>query len=172
VKPAREEMFRQVERSLKDDIRPTLGDELKISAFRHMMASLVLTLGRGVGSTFYRAGFDIGVYKAEKHGLKGVDEALDYAVEVFEKTKLGLLNVEEVSEEEVVLTMKESVTADGYDVGEKLCYFQAGFIAGLLQGATGQRWQVKERACVAEGNEECVFVGRVWHDENTWKGGC
>ncbi len=159
----REEIFGRVEESLKnlDEARATLGDEIKLSAVRYMLASMVLTLGRGAGSTFYRAGFDIGVYKAEGEGVEGLEEALEYIKEKFMDTKLGVIEKAEAKDDDSVeIVMKESATAAGYSVDEKLCYFQAGFMAGVLRAATGDRWEVREVECVAEGHDACRFIAQ------------
>ncbi len=159
----RERIFRKVEESLEgiDEARPTLGDEVKLSAVRHMLASMVVTLGRGSGSTFYRAGFDIGIYKAERHGVKGLEEALRYIHDSLKRTRLGLVEEAESREDgSIEIVMTESATAAGYSVNEKLCYFQAGYMAGVLRAATGDRWQVREVECVAEGYDACRFIAQ------------
>ncbi|MEO2241555.1 MAG: V4R domain-containing protein [Euryarchaeota archaeon] len=159
----RERIFRKVEESLEgiEEARPTLGDEVKLSAVRHMLASMVVTLGRGAGSTFYRAGFDIGVYKAERHEVRGLEEALRYIHDSLKRTRLGLVEEAEVKDDgSIEIVMTESATAAGYSVNEKLCYFQAGYMAGVLRAATGDRWQVRELECVAEGHDACRFIAQ------------
>ncbi|WP_456481462.1 V4R domain-containing protein [Methanopyrus sp.] len=157
---SRERIFREVEESLRNvrEVRPELGSDVSLSTLRYILASMVITLGRGAGSTFYRAGYDIGVYKAKSHGLKGIEEALEYVKKAFERTGTGIIERWEVEGDRIEITMRESATAAGYDVGKKLCFYQAGFIAGILHGATGERWEVHETKCMAEGHDHCEFV--------------
>ncbi|WP_457619808.1 V4R domain-containing protein [Methanopyrus sp.] len=157
---SRDIIFLEVEESLKNirEARPELGDEVSLSTLRYILASMVVTLGRGIGPTFYRAGYDIGVYKAESHNLRGAEGAIEYVKRAFEKTRIGIIERWEVEEDRIEITMRESATAAGYNVGRKLCYYQAGFIAGVLHGATGERWEVHETKCVAEGHDHCEFV--------------
>ncbi len=161
MRMSRERIFREVEESLKNiqEVRSELGDNVSLSTLRYILASMVITLGRGVGSTFYRAGYDIGVYKAKSHDLKGIEEAFEYVEKAFERTGTGIIERWEMEEDgKIEITMRESATAAGYDIGKKLCYYQAGFIAGILHGATGERWEVHETKCMAEGHDHCEFV--------------
>ncbi|WP_456434788.1 V4R domain-containing protein [Methanopyrus sp.] len=158
---SRERIFREVEESMKNirEVRSELGGDVSLSTLRYILASMVITLGRGAGSTFYRAGYDIGVYKAKSHGLEGVKEAFEYVEKAFEKTGTGIIERWEIEEgDKIEIIMRESATAAGYDIGKKLCYYQAGFIAGILHGATSERWGVHETKCMAEGHDHCEFV--------------
>ncbi|WP_236953845.1 MULTISPECIES: V4R domain-containing protein [unclassified Methanopyrus] len=158
---SRERIFREVEESMRNirEVRSELGGDVSLSTLRYILASMVITLGRGAGSTFYRAGYDIGVYKAKSHGLEGVKEAFEYVEKAFEKTGTGIIERWEIEEDDKIeIIMRESATAAGYDIGKKLCYYQAGFIAGILHGATSERWEVHETKCMAEGHDHCEFV--------------
>ncbi|WP_232452984.1 V4R domain-containing protein [Methanopyrus sp. KOL6] len=158
---SRERIFREVEESMRNirEVRFELGGDVSLSTLRYILASMVITLGRGAGSTFYRAGYDIGVYKAKSHGLEGVKEAFEYVEKAFEKTGIGIIERWEIEDDDKIkITMRESATAAGYDIGKKLCYYQAGFIAGILHGATSERWEVHETKCMAEGHDHCEFV--------------
>ncbi|WP_457614819.1 V4R domain-containing protein [Methanopyrus sp.] len=157
---SRKIIFLEVEKSLENipKVRPELGDDVSLSALRYIIASMVVTLGRGIGPTFYRAGYDIGIYKAESHDLRGIEGAIEYVKKTFEETRIGIIERWEMEKDRIKITMRESATAAGYSVRRKLCYYQAGFIAGVLYGATGDRWEVQETKCMAEGYDHCEFV--------------
>jgi predicted hydrocarbon binding protein len=57
--------------------------------------------------------------------------------------------------------MDESIYSSGVNnIDMKLDTYLAGILEGALKQSTGERWQVNETKCQANGNENCEFACR------------
>lgn len=74
--------------------------------------------------------------------------------------KMGILRIEEVDEElrEIVLTISEDLDCSGLPiVGESVCNYDEGFIAGILETYTKEKYDVEEIDCWGTGARVCRF---------------
>ena len=78
--------------------------------------------------------------------------------------KIGILRIEsfDMGTGEIVLTVGEDVDCSGLSVtNETVCYYDEGFIAGILEAYTGKAYHVREVDCWASGALTCRFRGTV-----------
>jgi len=78
--------------------------------------------------------------------------------------RIGVLRVEKADLEkmEFVLTVDEDLDCSGLPlVGETVCDYDEGFIAGVLDTYTGKSFDVKEIDCWASGERTCRFFAKL-----------
>lgn len=142
----------------KKDNKRSLGNLIHLSIDQSINYS-VLSISKGhlVLSKF--AGRKLGERIIEKSGKKSLFEAIDFLKELFLNLKIGIMDVK-FNPNEISLSIKESVFSAGVEnIEMKLCAFLSGIIQGsLIQGTEGIKWIVKERTCVANGDEKCEFI--------------
>jgi len=95
---------------------------------------------------------------ASNAGLDDSDATFAYARDLFSYLKAGILHEPIEQGDRLLLRMDESVYASGVsNIGLKLDVFLAGIIEGALRQATGEKWQVDETKCLANGDDFCEF---------------
>lgn len=164
-------------------IRSTIGDYIHIGVLQQMIISLV-ALDNLVPHLLYQSGLDIGKYGIGSNLLItlnpniGVETRLDKRfLEVmrgFEKyfgdnesmnipmklaTSAELVHIEP---QHALLRIDGLASASGAPyVGEPLCHFTAGEIAGITSVLSGKFSVVRETKCVAMGYDHCEFDIRL-----------
>jgi predicted hydrocarbon binding protein len=107
------------------------------------------------GTEFARNVLDL---KADLNGfIAGLQKAL-------QDLKIGILRIEEFNAEngEIVLTVDQDLDCSGLPItNENVCSYDEGFIAGILEVYTGQKYYVREVDCWASGARTCRFRGIV-----------
>ncbi|MEG1836557.1 MAG: 4-vinyl reductase [Synergistaceae bacterium] len=79
---------------------------------------------------------------------------------ILAEEKVGILRVERLDEKtgSVVLTVEEDLDCSGLPpIGETVCNYDEGFIAGVFEAYTKQKYIVKEIDCWATGSRVCRF---------------
>ena len=74
---------------------------------------------------------------------------------------IGVLRIERADFDKMnfVLTVSEDLDCSGVPViGETICVYDEGFIAGGLQAYSGKEFDVKEVDCWASGAKTCRFT--------------
>ena len=74
--------------------------------------------------------------------------------------KIGVLRMEDVNEAtgRMILTVSEDADCSGLPVlGETVCNYDEGFIAGILSAYTGKPYTAVEIDCWATGDRVCRF---------------
>ncbi|MDQ2809630.1 MAG: hypothetical protein M3Z04_22375 [Chloroflexota bacterium] len=116
--------------------RPTLGAPAPVAAFRAIRLG---AMGGMAGS-----GLNGAVYLAGRRWAAGLTFASP--ADLFR----------------TMTELRESLSGSGLPaVGEPLCHFEAGFLAGALAGLTHRRVQVRETACWGTGAQQCLFVAKL-----------
>jgi predicted hydrocarbon binding protein len=78
--------------------------------------------------------------------------------------KIGVLRIEEFNAEtgKTILTIGEDLDCSGLPVtGETVCFYDEGFLAGVLSCYTKRDYNVKEIDCWATGSRVCRFRAEV-----------
>lgn len=147
--------------------RPNLGPTTSVSVYRLMQYTLrdvliqkygveaangiLVEAGKLAGSEFCanvlnrQAGFDAFVAELQEK-LKALN--------------VGILRIEkaDIDKMEFVLTVSEDLDCSGLPLlGETVCDYDEGFIAGILNTYTGKEFNVKEVDCWASGERTCRF---------------
>ena len=77
-----------------------------------------------------------------------------------ETMKIGVLRVEGVNNDDgtIMLTVSEDADCSGLPLlGETVCNYDEGFIAGILSEYTGKNYKAQEIDCWATGATVCRF---------------
>lgn len=97
-----------------------------------------------------------------------LDQSLDAFVSELQQAmqtyKIGVLRIESVDETsgKIVLTVSEDADCSGLPVlGETVCNYDEGFIAGILSKYTGKDYEAIEVDCWATGDCVCRFHANV-----------
>lgn len=163
----------QFEEYLKYDenSRGNLGEELPVLVYRLLEYSLKEELLRRYGKdeqveVFRSAGRMAGEYFAKN--MLNLDQPMDQFVSELQnkmkELKIGVLRIEDVDEEsgKIILTVAEDADCSGLPVlGETVCNYDEGFIAGILSVYSGKQYTVIEVDCWATGDRVCRFQANV-----------
>lgn len=135
--------------------RPTLGPEAAVAAFRAVrLGALGSMAGAGLNGAVYLAGRRW----AQSLAFASPGDVFRTMVDL----RLGLPRLVQQSSDTIEIALAESLSGAGVPpVGETLCHFEAGFLAGALSNLTGQRVQVRETACWGTGQQSCLFVAKL-----------
>jgi uncharacterized protein len=153
------------------DGRPNLGPSTLVSVYRLMQYTLrnVLITRFGVQTAnelFVEAGKLAGAeFSKNMLDLNADFEA--FVAQLQERLRtlnIGILRVEkaDISKMDFVLTVSEDLDCSGLPlVGETVCDYDEGFIAGILNTYTGKDFEVKEIDCWATGDRTCRFAAKL-----------
>ena len=150
--------------------RVELGTEMPVIVYRLFQYTLRDILTRRYdeeeAAMLYRdAGHLAGMAFAEN--VLDLSGDLDYFVSNVQKTlvdlKIGILRIERVDYEslDLTLTVSEDLDCSGLPLmGETVCDYDEGFLAGILEAYSGKKFNVKEIDCWATGDRTCRFVAK------------
>ena len=135
----------QFEEYLKYDenSRGNLGEELPVRVYRLLEYSLKEELLRRYGKD---------------------DQFVNELQNKMKELKIGVLRIEDVDEEsgKIILTVAEDADCSGLPVlGETVCNYDEGFIAGILSVYSGKQYTAIEVDCWATGDRVCRFQANV-----------
>lgn len=140
-------VYRMLEYSLKEELRSRYGKEEQIDIFRHA--------GRMAGEYFAR-------------NFLNLDQPMDSFVSELQNKmqefQIGVLRIEDVEEASgrIVLTVSEDADCSGLPIlGETVCNYDEGFIAGILSLYSGKPYTAIEVDCWATGDRVCRFRAEV-----------
>ena len=147
--------------------RENLGVEMPVMVYRLMQYSIFDQLAET-----YSAETAKGIIRdaGRRVGLSVCENALDKTAELpvfvgqlqklLKDLKIGILKIEEIDDEnnEFILTVAEDLDCSGLPLlDETICYYDEGFIAGVLEYYSGKKYIVREVDCWASGDRVCRF---------------
>jgi predicted hydrocarbon binding protein len=151
--------------------RGDLGEEMPVLVYRLMQFTMLDVLTRAYGKEqadeyFRKAGFLAGTEFAKNAlDLKAEFNAfLANLQKTLQALKIGILRMEAFNPENgsIVLTVAQDLDCSGLPVtNETVCYYDEGFIAGILEAYTGKPYDVREVDCWSNGDRVCRFNGVV-----------
>lgn len=135
--------------------RPTLGALAPVAAFR--------TIRLGAMSGVAGTGLNGAVYLAGRRWAASLTFASPADLfRTMTELRLGVPRLVSQNADQLEIELRESLSGSGLPaVGEALCYFEAGFLAGALAGLTQRRVQVRETACWGTSAQQCLFVAKL-----------
>jgi predicted hydrocarbon binding protein len=147
--------------------RETLGLEMPVSVYRLMQYTILDELtdqfGASSGEDILRkAGFRAG----QALTANMLDLSLDFNAfaaqlqKTLKDLKIGILKIEKMDLEAMTftLTVDEDLDCSGLPVyGDTVCFYDEGFIAGILSLYAGRKMKVVEIDCWATGARTCRF---------------
>jgi len=149
--------------------RGELGEEMPVVVYRLMQYTLLDVLSQefgldGANEYFRRAGYLAGCEFANNvlNLELDFDQFISHLQESLKQLKIGILRMEffDPASGEIVLTVGEDLDCSGLPVtNENVCIYDEGFISGILESYTGQKYDVREVDCWASGDRVCRFKG-------------
>ena len=140
-------VYRMLEFSLKEELRQRFGRETQIDIFR--------SAGRMAGEYFAKNFLDMTL---------PLDQFVGALQNKMQELKIGVLRIEDVDEAsgKIILTVAEDADCSGLPVlGETVCNYDEGFIAGILSLYSGKQYTAIEVDCWATGDRVCRFRAEV-----------
>lgn len=140
-------VYRMLEYSLKDELIRRYGKETQIDIFR--------SAGRTAGTYFARNFLDLTL---------PLDQFVGVLQAKMQELKIGVLRIEDVDEASgrIMLTVAEDADCSGLPVlGETVCNYDEGFIAGVLSTYSGKEYTATEIDCWATGDRVCRFRAEI-----------
>ncbi len=140
-------VYRMLEYSLKDELIRRYGKETQIDIFR--------SAGRTAGNYFAQKFLDLNL---------PLDQFVGALQAKMQELKIGVLRIESVDEASgrIMLTVAEDADCSGLPVlGETVCNYDEGFIAGVLSTYSGKEYTAIEIDCWATGDRVCRFRAEV-----------
>ncbi|MDR2933646.1 MAG: 4-vinyl reductase [Oscillospiraceae bacterium] len=151
------------------DGRGDLGEEMPVLVYRLMQYTMLDVLSREFGTEKANTYFIKAGYLAGSELAKNVLD-LDADFETFlsqlreklKELKIGVLRMEKYDPQtgEIILTVGQDLDCSGLPItNENVCTYDEGFISGILESYTGQKYDVREIDCWASGDRVCRFRG-------------
>ncbi|MEG0377701.1 MAG: V4R domain-containing protein [Eubacterium sp.] len=151
--------------------RQNLGEEMPVGVYRLLQFTLKDTLveAYGIEETIrvFRKSGELAGKEFATHVLDlklPFNQFVAHLQETLKTYKIGILRVEkfDVDTGEATLTVGEDLDCSGLPVtGETVCYYDEGFLAGVLQAYTKKEYEVVEIDCWATGSRVCRFKASV-----------
>ena len=151
--------------------RGDLGEEMPVIVYRLMQYTMldVLTKAHGpveANEYFRKAGFLAGSEFARNTLNLSVefDEFVANLQQTLQRLKIGILRMEAFDSKtgNLVLTVGQDLDCSGLPItNETVCFYDEGFISGILETYTGRKYDVREVDCWANGDRVCRFNGIV-----------
>lgn len=129
--------------------RHTLGRDIDVAVFRLIrFMDLEKYLGRGAHGVICECGRELG----QSLNPKSIDDIIKFC----EEYKIGKIEV--VNKNPIQIRVYECISCSGLpEVGETLCWFEGGFIAGCLEKILNKKVRAKETHCAGLGDDFCQF---------------
>jgi uncharacterized protein len=150
--------------------RPNMGNMTRLEVYRLMQFTFRDIMEQRFGQDvadgiFYDAGKLAGLefYKNVIGQVANYDEFLKKLQLALQEMGIGILRVEkaDLDEGKVVLTVSEDLDCSGLpELDFEICKYDEGFISGLLEGFSGNSFDVKEVDCWCTGDRTCRFAAQ------------
>ncbi|XRO76940.1 V4R domain-containing protein [Methanocaldococcus sp. 10A] len=133
--------------------RNSLGRNIDITLFRLIrFMDLERYLGKGAHRVIYDCGRELG------NSLN--PSSIEDVVKFCEEYKIGKVVI--VNKSPLQIRVCECISCSGLpEVGETLCWFEGGFIAGCLEKILDKKVRVKETHCAGLGDDFCQFEIKI-----------
>jgi len=151
--------------------RPNLGPNTRIEAYRLFQFTLRDVLEQHYGTEmadclFREAGVMAGKAFFDKFlgGAKDTLGLVSKIEETFGSLGIGIFRVESAKEDNshFVFTVDEDLDCSGLpDIADVVCIYDEGFIQGILESFSGEKFSVREIDCWCTGARTCRFEAKA-----------
>ncbi|MCL2757121.1 MAG: 4-vinyl reductase [Coriobacteriia bacterium] len=151
--------------------RGDLGEEMPVLVYRLLQFTMLDILTKEYGAEKANELFrDAGFLAGSELAANILDLTVDLATfivnlqQTLVDLKIGILRMEAFDPEtgNLILTVGQDLDCSGLPItNESVCYYDEGFIAGILKAYTGKNYDVREIDCWASGDRTCRFSGVV-----------
>lgn len=140
--------------------RPEVGRFVDISALQRRLA--VLFLDADMKDELHFAGWTLGDLEAADKPDLDIKKAVEMLLLKLEEEKFARTELTEVTEKTIRFNLRENANCAGLGgIGMKMCYFEAGYVTGLISKQTGKKIICEEEFCIGQGFDHCGFVIKV-----------
>ncbi|MDR1966292.1 MAG: 4-vinyl reductase [Synergistaceae bacterium] len=149
--------------------RGDLGEDMPVLVYRLMQYTMLDVLTKAYGSDRANEHFrDAGFLAGTEFARNTLDLSADFDTfvanlqKVLQELKIGILRMEafDSATGNMVLTVGQDLDCSGLPVtNETVCFYDEGFISGILEAFTGRKYDVREVDCWANGDRVCRFNG-------------
>jgi predicted hydrocarbon binding protein len=131
-------------------------------AIKSLRMELSNLLGEKLAAgALFRFGYRCGeaFFEQVAQGQESQGDLNDILYKIWGETGLGnIANVEEIAEDEVIVEQENSTEARIQGQADTpSCDFTRGYLAGIANTLTKNRYYCVETACISEGKERCTF---------------
>lgn len=147
--------------------RPNLGDSVSLAVYRLMVFTFKDTLSKEYGLDKTKEMFVKAGHLAGRQFCRNLlDSRLEldgFIADLKQKLiemKIGILRIEQADRDRLTfsLTVSEDLDCSGLPVlGDTVCDYDEGFIAGIFEEYTGRPFTAREVDCWATGDRTCRF---------------
>ena len=140
-------------------IRKALSDNVNIKYPRFIVHSLQW-VSVGYSSALFFGGKKVGKeILAPELKSKDIKDVLKDVGSFFESQGVGKFEIKEITDASITVRIKDSTTSYGMaPVGKPVCFFEAGIIAGIVEGRLGKNVVVNEVLCGGLGDDVDEFL--------------
>ncbi|MBK9262099.1 MAG: 4-vinyl reductase [Polyangiaceae bacterium] len=140
--------------------RPILGSDIPIlvfRVFRHFTAGYVEeVLGRGAAVVFQNGGRELGKEAGQMLYRPNTDDYLREVLQFVRDSRIGILIPRRFDDKQLVIDLDECITCAGMaSISKRICHFEVGFVAGIVEVLIKKRPKAYETKCGANGEETC-----------------
>lgn len=149
--------------------RPKLGNEMHVRGFQqYYLSFLNENLEKG-SETLYEAGFLSGERFSRilsAMGMRNRDK-LNLLPRLFDRLGIGLMEIKK-EQNRFNVKIKECAYSYSLNTEEKICYFNSGFLSGLISSIEGEKFRGQETKCSGVSGEFCVHsIESINHQEDS-----
>lgn len=151
--------------------RGDLGEEMPVLVYRLLTYTMLDVLTRRYGQEEADAIFrDAGYLAGRELARNTLDLTVDFKTfvsslqEKLKVLKIGVMRLEAFNEQtgEIELTVGQDLDCSGLPTtGEMVCVYDEGFLAGIFEAYTKNKYKIREIDCWANGDRVCRFRGVV-----------
>ncbi|SNZ16696.1 V4R domain-containing protein [Hydrogenobacter hydrogenophilus] len=144
--------------------RPHLGEDVSVLVFRAFRVFMGIYLDdvlghKGAITLFQNAGRELGKEVGEKLKEESLEAYLGKVIDFVKDARIGILVPVDVNRERLVVALDECITCAGMpNIGKRICHFEAGFVAGIVETYTNKKVRAYETKCNAHGENICEVV--------------
>ena len=146
-----------------------LGLDMPVLVYRLMQYTMIDVLSKAYGADTANGHFrDAGYLAGREYARHSFDLSVNFNTFVanlqksLEELKIGILRMESYDPDtgDIVLTVGQDLDCSGLPItNENVCFYDEGFISGILETYTGKKYDVREVDCWASGDRVCRFRG-------------
>ncbi len=150
--------------------RPNLGASTNVAVYRLMQytlrdSAIKHTDAETARKIFYDAGYNAGkaVYENLIVPIESFNDLISKVQQVLKDLSIGIFRLEnsDLDRMEFTITVEEDLDCSGLPMQEEaICTFDEGFIGGIFETFTGEKFIVKEVDCWCTGDRVCRFEAK------------